>query len=99
MPAWADSNSFGIMFCKFKIQGVNGLVEFQSEAAKRDWKIMSVQHFEVTSDPSAVDVNANLKLIKSIGNKITFANPNVKEQSLHNRWKKISQRSFDMLFN
>ena len=53
---------------------MNGLVEFQSEAAKRDWKIMSVQHFEVTSDPTAVDVNANLELIKSIGNKITFAN-------------------------
>ena len=48
------------------------MVEFQSEAAKRDWKIMSVQHFEVTSNASAVDVNANLDLIKSIGNKITL---------------------------
>ena len=57
---------------KFKIPGVNGLIEFQSEAAKRDWKIMSVQHFEVTSNASAVDVNANLDLIKSIGNKIAL---------------------------
>ena len=50
---------------------MNGLVKFQSEAAKRDWKIMSVQHFEVTSDPSEVDVRDNLQLIKSTG-KETF---------------------------
>ena len=54
------------------LAGVNGLVEFQSEAAKRDWKIMSVQHFEVTSDPSAVNVRDNLKLIKSTGKRNLF---------------------------
>ena len=87
-----ESNSFEITLCTFQIQGVNGLVEFQSETAKRDWKIMSVQHFEVTSDPSAVDVNANLELIKSIGNIITSANLYV-EQSLHTRWKNLTKGS------
>ncbi len=43
------------------------MVEFQSEAAKRDWKIMSVQHFDVTTDATEVDVQSNLELIKTIG--------------------------------
>ncbi len=49
------------------LAGINGLIEFRSEAAKRDWKILSVQHFEVTSGTTPIDVSSQLNLIKNIG--------------------------------
>ena len=56
--------------CSFT--GVQGLVEFQSIAAMKGWRIMNVQHFRVTPDPSLVDAKDNLAIIKEIGNSKLF---------------------------
>ncbi|CAH1789877.1 unnamed protein product [Owenia fusiformis] len=53
--------------------GIHGLLQFQSEAAKRGWKVVSVQQFVVTND---VTLNATheLNVIKETGVRIILLN-------------------------
>ncbi|CAH1254181.1 GRIK1 [Branchiostoma lanceolatum] len=47
--------------------GMNGVVEFQSVAASYNWDVVSVQQFQVNSDPSKIDVRLQLQKIKGTG--------------------------------
>lgn len=54
--------------------GVNGLIQFQEGAAKKGWKIASVQQFAVTDDVKNIDVTEQLRNIKNIGIRVIILN-------------------------
>ncbi|XP_066273511.1 glutamate receptor 2-like [Branchiostoma lanceolatum] len=54
--------------------GMNGVVEFQSVAASYNWDVVSVQQFQVNSDPSKIDVRLQLQKIKGTGVRVIILN-------------------------
>ena len=46
------------------LAGINGLVEFQAEAAKEDWRVVSVVKFYASEVPSETDATEQLMIIK-----------------------------------
>ncbi|CAH1789880.1 unnamed protein product [Owenia fusiformis] len=53
--------------------GINGLLQFHSEAAKRGWKVVSVQQFVVTND-ATLNATRELTVIKETGVRIILLN-------------------------
>ncbi len=47
--------------------GLNGLVKFQTEAAKRNWVVVSVLHFTAVEQPNTVEATPQLQIIKGSG--------------------------------
>jgi hypothetical protein len=54
--------------------GVNGLLAFQSKAAERKWRVLSVQQFIATKNASHVDAVTQLRQIKGTGARVIILN-------------------------
>ncbi|CAD5116783.1 DgyrCDS5632 [Dimorphilus gyrociliatus] len=54
--------------------GINGLIQFQEGAAKKGWKIASVQQFSTSNDIQNVDATEQLQNIKNIGIRVIILN-------------------------
>ncbi|XP_074661552.1 glutamate receptor ionotropic, kainate 2-like [Tubulanus polymorphus] len=54
--------------------GTNGLVRFQAEAGKLEWRIVGVQQFSVTNNASQVDARTQLLNIRSTGVRVVILN-------------------------
>ena len=52
--------------------GINGMLQFQTFAAERKWRILSVQQFDVTPVASDIKVTQQLKHIKGTGKCLLF---------------------------
>ncbi|XP_074655670.1 glutamate receptor ionotropic, kainate 2-like [Tubulanus polymorphus] len=54
--------------------GINGLMEFQQRAAKRNWRILSFSRFKATRNASRVDARKQLQNIKATGARVIVLN-------------------------
>ncbi|XP_064645705.1 glutamate receptor 2-like isoform X2 [Lineus longissimus] len=54
--------------------GINGLLNFQSKAAERNWRVLTVQQFAVTENASAVNAVDQLRQIKRTGARVVILN-------------------------